>query len=98
MFCEVNKHLRPFLLLIVGIGVLTFGVRVSGDIASAASDIRERERIPQSTQKPKYDYMSTFLSRNTNPLGLKENPELNKYLSQASIKWAVRSIERHLLN
>jgi len=53
---------------------------------------------PQSVKKPKYDYMSTFLSRNTNPLGLKENIALKKYLNQPIIYWAVRSGKRHILN
>jgi len=55
------------------------------------------EDQPQTVKKPKYDYMSTFLSRNTNPLGLKENTALKKYLNQPSIKWAVRAGEKHLL-
>jgi len=90
--------LRPFILLIISVSVLTLGVRVNGTVGESIHDGRKRGEAPQNTQKPKYDYMSTFLSRNTNPLGLKENPELNKYLNQASIKWAVRSSERHLLN
>jgi hypothetical protein len=53
---------------------------------------------PQDTKKPKYDYMSTFLSRDTNPLGLKENIALKKLLDQSSIKWAIRSSRRHILN
>ncbi|MBN1225112.1 MAG: hypothetical protein JXB23_17820 [Candidatus Aminicenantes bacterium] len=53
---------------------------------------------PQSSKKPKYDYMSTFLSRNTQPLGLKENIALKKLLEQSSIKWAIRSSKRHILD
>jgi len=53
---------------------------------------------PQSTKKPKYDYMSTFLSRDTRPLGLKENIALKKLLQQSSIKWAIRSSKRHILD
>jgi hypothetical protein len=52
---------------------------------------------PQSVKKPKYDYMSTILSRSTRPLGLKENITLNNFLNQPSIKWAVRAGERHIL-
>jgi len=55
------------------------------------------ENHPQNVKKPKYDYMSTFLSRNTNPLGLKENIALKKYLNQPSIKWAIRAGEKHIL-
>jgi len=45
---------------------------------------------PQTSKKPKYDYMSTFLSRDTEPL--------KKYLEQPSIKWAIRSGKKHILN
>ena len=41
---------------------------------------------PQSTKKPKYDYMSTVLSRDTKPLGLKEDIILKKFLKQSNIK------------
>ena len=53
---------------------------------------------PQSTQKQKFDYMSSILSRNTKPLGLKENVSLRKWLNQPSIIWAMRSGSRHILN
>jgi len=55
---------------------------------------------PQNTpaKKPNYDYMSTFLSRNTNPLGLKEDLALKKLLKQSSAKWAVRAGKRHILD
>ena len=53
---------------------------------------------PQTSKKPKYDYMSTFLSRDTEPLGLKENVALKRYLEQPSIKWAIRSGKKHILN
>ena len=55
---------------------------------------------PQDTsvKKPKYDYMSTILSRNTKPLGLKEDPELEKLLKQPSIKWAIRAGKKHILD
>ena len=56
-----------------------------------------RSPHPQSVKKPKYDYMSTFLSRDTKPLGLKEDLFLKKLLKQASIKWAVRAGEGHIL-
>jgi hypothetical protein len=53
---------------------------------------------PQTSRKPKYDYMSTFLSRDTEPLGLKENVALKRFLEQPSIKWAIRSGKKHILN
>ncbi len=56
-----------------------------------------RSPHPQSVKKPKYDYMSTFLSRDTKPLGLKEDLFLKKLLKQSSIKWAIRAGEGHIL-
>jgi hypothetical protein len=49
-------------------------------------------------EKPKYDYMSTFFSRNTKPLGLKEDLAVKKLLRQPPIKWAVRTGQRNILN
>lgn len=57
--------------------------------------------LPQENninQKPKYDYMSTFLSRNTKPLGLKEDKTLQKLLKQPSFVWAIRSGAKHILD
>lgn len=53
---------------------------------------------PQTTKKTKYDYLSTVLSRDTKPLGLKEDIALKKFLKQSSIKWAIRAGERHILD
>lgn len=53
---------------------------------------------PQEIQKPRFDYMSTFLSRSTRPLGLKEDPTAKKVLSQGVVKWAIRAGTRHALN
>ncbi|NIM90986.1 MAG: hypothetical protein GTO17_08565 [Candidatus Aminicenantes bacterium] len=49
-------------------------------------------------KKPRYDYMSTFLSRNTRPLGLKEDLTLKRLLNQHPMKWAIRAGERHILD
>jgi hypothetical protein len=49
-------------------------------------------------QKPKSDYMSSILGRNTKPLGLKEDQALRRLLRQPAIKWAVRSGQRHVLD
>lgn len=56
------------------------------------------QAAPQEVQKPKYDYMSTFLSRSTQPLGLKEDPTIKKLLGQGAVKWAIRAGSRHLLD
>ncbi len=49
-------------------------------------------------KKPKSDYMSSILGRNTKPLGLKEDLAIRRLLRQAAIKWAVRAGQRHILN
>ncbi len=53
---------------------------------------------PQSVKKQEFDYMSSILSRNTKPLGLKDNLPLRRFLNQASIKWAFRAGGKHILN
>jgi len=49
-------------------------------------------------RKPKSDYMSQILGRNTKPLGLKEDLALRRLLRQPAIKWAIRAGQRHILN
>jgi hypothetical protein len=49
-------------------------------------------------KKPKSDYMSSILGRNTKPLGLKEDLALRRLLRQPAIRWAVRSGQRHVLD
>jgi hypothetical protein len=85
-----------FLLLMLSFALSSDGggrYVFSGDRAAISS-----EETSQSTQKEKFDYMSSILSRNTQPLGLKENVSLRKLLNQPSIKWAMRSGGRHILN
>ncbi len=48
--------------------------------------------------KPKYDYWSSFFSRNTKPLGLKEDQALKKLQRQRSAIWAVRTGIKHVLS
>jgi hypothetical protein len=49
-------------------------------------------------KRANYDYMNTILSRNTKPLGLKEDKALKRLLQQPSIKWAIRAGIRHILD
>jgi hypothetical protein len=63
-----------------------------------AQEPTRQEPPPQEIQKPRYDYMSTFLSRSTRPLGLKEDPTARKVLAQGVVKWAIRAGSRHILN
>lgn len=74
--------------------VLLFGSRAAspGPVPSA------QEPPPQEVQKPNYDYMSTFLSRSTNPLGIKVDPAARRVLNQGPVPWAVRAGSRHILD
>lgn len=54
--------------------------------------------LQDPARKPPSDYMDTFLSRNTRPLGLRENKVLTRLMKQPSIAWAVRSAGRHILD
>jgi hypothetical protein len=61
------------------------------------------ETVPAPPQefpakKPRYDYWGSFFSRNTRPLGLKENLALKKLLRQKGVTWAVRTEIRHILD
>ena len=56
------------------------------------------QTAPQETQKPNYDYMSTFRSRSTRPLGLKEDPALRRMLEQGAVRWAVRAGARQVMD
>jgi len=57
-----------------------------------------QEPPPQEVRKPSYDYMSSFLSRSTRPLGLKEDPAARRMLGQGSVPWAIRAGSRHILD
>ena len=59
---------------------------------------REAQAPPQETQKPNYDYMSTFRSRSTRPLGLKEDPAMKRMLEQGTVRWAVRAGARQVMD
>ncbi len=49
-------------------------------------------------KKPIADYLSSFLSRSTKPLGLKEDQKLRQLLFQSPAKWVVRATQRHIFN
>lgn len=92
-----NKVLSVIILLLLVLLLISFQEE-KGFSASELFFAKNRAAHPQSVKKPKYDYMSTFLSRNTKPLGLKEDLALKKFLKQPSIKWAIRAGERHILD
>lgn len=84
-----------FLLFLLPIVMPTHSMSTDAFFDDGSTD--PAEKSPQSAQKQKFDYMSSILQRNTKPLGLKENISLRKFLSQPSLKWAMRSGSRHLL-
>lgn len=87
-----------FLLFLFSLSVSSDNVSVNTPPVITAAETPEK--APQEAKKPKYDYdyMSSFLSRNTKPLGLKDNAPLRKFLNQPSIQWALRAGGRHILN
>lgn len=83
-----------FLLFVVL--VLTPPSTLSSKGLSLTKDPAYPQNVPE--KKPKYDYMSTILSRNARTLGLKMDPMLEKLLKQPSIKWAIRAGAKHVLD
>jgi hypothetical protein len=61
-------------------------------------DAAQEQPPPQDVRKPGYDYMSTFLSRNTKPMSLKEDPAVRRMLGQGPVSWAIRAGSRHVLD
>ena len=49
-------------------------------------------------KKSPSDYMSLILSRDTQPLGLKVDRNLERNLRKPSIQWAIRAATRHILD
>jgi len=49
-------------------------------------------------KKPASDYMSKWLSLNTQPLGLKEDAALRALMKQPRIKWATRAGSKYVLD
>ena len=85
-----------FFILLISLTFTSPNDLSSKDLFLAKSSAADPQDVP--VKKPRYDYMSTLLSRNTKPLGLKEDPELEKLLKQPSIKWAIRAGKKHILN
>jgi len=87
-----------FCLVFMGLSSSILGIKLPVFAASSNFSISPAEHSPQIKKKPKYHYMESLLERGTNPLGLKENLALKKYLEQSSIKWAIRAGKKHILN
>jgi hypothetical protein len=82
------------------LALLLFCLASSSSVERAASVLAGDQAAPQDAagQKAKYDYISTFLSRNTKPLGLKEDLMMKKLLKQPRAIWAIRAGLRHILD
>jgi hypothetical protein len=77
---------------------LVFGLFLGLPAIEPGPQTTAQEPPPQGVQKPSYDYMSTFLSRSTNPLGIKEDAAARRMLGQGSVAWAIRAGLRHVLD
>lgn len=92
-----NKTLIiAFILLLFSLVFSSHGEHSARNRSYAKNSAIQPQNIPE--KKPKYDYMSRFLSRNTKPLGLKEDLALKRLLNQPNIKWAIRAGKKHILN
>ncbi len=68
----------------------------SQETASPDEASQDVPQEPPPVQRPKTDYMSTFMSRSTSPLGLKADAA-SAMLLQAPTKWAIRAGTKHIL-
>ncbi len=75
-----------------------FGLLLGPQTMKPGSQTAAQEPPPREVQKPSYNYMDSFLSRSTNPLGLKEDPAARRMLGQGPVAWAVRAGARHILD
>ena len=97
------KRLRAAVLFLL-IGLLIVPSAPGQDVPSKPKAKPETELTPPPgaqevpVAKPDNDYMSTFLSRSTRPLGLKEDVLARKLLQQRATKWAARAGLRHIFN
>jgi len=93
-----NLEVKKVVIVVAGILSLSVIPVVTKPFPRLWASSGGQQASPQEVQKPKYDYMSTFLSRSTQPLGLKEDPALKKLLGQGPVKWSVRAGSRHALD
>jgi hypothetical protein len=62
-----------------------------------AQDVNPGQKNEPPKKSPT-DYMSLILSRDTQPLGLKVDRNLERNLRKPSIQWAIRAAARHILD
>lgn len=92
-----NRWISVIFLLFMSL-ILTSVIRVKMLSAVSYSYVSAAQETTQDTRTSRDDYMSALLERNTDPLGLREDRALENFLNQASVKWAIRSAKRHILN
>lgn len=99
---RMNKEVikRAFSRILTALMLVVFCPGSSPSSSGNISAPPSAASLPQDNlgQKPKYDYMSTFLSRSTKPLGLKEDLIMKKLLKQPRAIWAIRAGSRHILD
>jgi len=79
------------------------GLIIAVCLATAASSAPPAGQTGTGVQdvpvkKPTSDYMSKWLSLNTQPLGLKEDAALRTLMKQPRIKWAIRASSKYILD
>jgi hypothetical protein len=87
------KRLSPRQKKTSVLAVLAWALVLASARGARPAGVQDNTRI-----RPKTDYMSSILSRNTTPIGLRENQTLQKMLRQTNRKWAIRSSIRHILD
>jgi len=78
------------LILAVCLAMAASSAPPAGQTGTGAQDV--------PVKKPTSDYMSKWLSLNTQPLGLKEDAALRTLMKQPRIKWAIRAGSKHILD
>ncbi len=85
----------------VAVGVVLFGLLAASRTSLPGKSLpgtSGSEAVAQEVRPPKTDYMDTFRSRSTRPLGLKEDPALKKMLDQGAVRWSIRAGFRQVLD
>jgi hypothetical protein len=85
---------------LVAMGVIFLTLSVGSSVLQKTDPPSDPPLPPQEypAEKAKDDYMSSFFSRNTKPLGLKEDLAVRQLLRQPATKWAVRAGRSNILN
>jgi hypothetical protein len=96
----MKKHLLVDVILFFLLSSFVFLYKAPFQLSSSTGHGNRNGLLFQTVQEKEKetDYMTTLLERNPEPLGLKENPVLRRYLSQPPISWAIRAEKGHILH